>query len=127
MSTRPDEQHDSPGAPRPLPRPPTAEEWERRWQGYWARAGALDYELGAAGGADAGEAQERGFLTQARTPDGERERLRRFVEEFEQGFRRLYELGPAVTVFGSARFVDGTPEYERLFQKAQATALGGRL
>jgi hypothetical protein len=23
----------------------TAEEWEQRWQGYWSRAGTLDYEL----------------------------------------------------------------------------------
>jgi uncharacterized protein (TIGR00730 family) len=90
----------------------TAEEWEQRWQGYWSRAGTLDYELSPIEGQDPGNVQERTFLTQSRTPDGERERLRRFDEEFERGFRQLYKLGPAVTVFGSARFGEGTSQYE---------------
>jgi uncharacterized protein (TIGR00730 family) len=90
----------------------TAEEWEQRWQGYWSRAGTLDYELSPIEGQDPGNVQERTFLTQSRTPDGERERLRRFDEEFERGFLQLYKLGPAVTVFGSARFGEGTSQYE---------------
>jgi len=32
--------------------------------------------------------------------------------EFEQGFCRLHKLGPAVTVFGLARFKPGHPYYE---------------
>jgi uncharacterized protein (TIGR00730 family) len=94
------------------PRPLTAEEWEARWQGYWSRAGTLDYELTGTGGEEPPDVQEREFLAQARTPEVERERLRRFNEEFERGFRQLYSLGPAVTVFGSARFGEGTPQYE---------------
>jgi uncharacterized protein (TIGR00730 family) len=112
MATGPTGPLDSPGATRQPPRAPTAEEWEQRWQGYWSRAGALDYELGEIEGQDSGDVQERKFLSQARTPDGERERLLRINEEFERGFRQLYSLGPAVTVFGSARFGAGTPQYE---------------
>jgi uncharacterized protein (TIGR00730 family) len=55
--------------------------------------------------------QEREFLTQARTVDGERERLARIQDEFERGFRALGRIGPAVTVFGSARFKDGHRYY----------------
>ncbi|QDV34746.1 LOG family protein [Tautonia plasticadhaerens] len=121
MSTRPDGPHDPGKTTRPLPGPPTAEQWERRWQGYWARAGALDYELDAAADEDAGATQERSFLTQSRTPAREQERLRRIDEEFERGFRKLHDLGPAVTVFGSARFAEGTPEYE------SGRQLGGEL
>jgi uncharacterized protein (TIGR00730 family) len=114
MSTGPTDPHDRPGEPRQRPHPPTAEDWERRWQGYWSRAGALDYELAEVEveGDDPGAAQERRFLSQARTPEGERERLGRITAEFERGFRELYDLGPAVTVFGSARIGEGTPQYE---------------
>ena len=73
---------------------------------------APDYELGEIEGRDSGDVQERKFLSQARTPDGERERLLRINEEFERGFQQLYSLGPAVTVFGSARFGEGTSQYE---------------
>ena len=34
------------------------------------------------------------------------------MKEFANGFERLYRLGPAVTVFGSARFAPGSPYYE---------------
>jgi len=34
------------------------------------------------------------------------------MSEFEHGFRSLRNLGPAVTVFGSARFPPGHPYYE---------------
>lgn len=112
MTTGPADSQDLPGANRQRPPAPTAEEWERRWQGYWSRAGALDYELSEGDGDDPGEVQEHRFLSQARTPDGERERLGRITAEFERGFRELYDLGPAVTVFGSARFGEGTPQYE---------------
>ena len=55
---------------------------------------------------------EHEFLATSRTPAKEGERLDRIVEEFDEGFRQLYRLGPAVTVFGSARFGEGTPQYE---------------
>ena len=82
------------------------EEWERLWRDHWSTQGASTYELAPADGS------ESEFLSQVRTPDGERKRLDRIVEEFEEGFRRLYRLGPAVTVFGSARFGEGTPQYD---------------
>jgi len=57
-------------------------------------------------------AQERRFLMQSRTLTHERSRLQRIMKEFEHGFRSLRKLGPAVTVFGSARFAEGHPYYE---------------
>lgn len=55
---------------------------------------------------------ERSFL------DGPRTRLREFgtvtrvTRELINGFRRLHFVGPCVTVFGSARIAEGTPDYE---------------
>ncbi len=81
-------------------RQPTLDEWERSWQRHWSRAGTSGYELplSGPGGAD------REFLTQTRTPEKEIARLKRVQDELIRGFKGLYELGPAVTVFGSARF-----------------------
>ena len=86
------------------------EEWEQAWQTHWREAGFTPYELPL----DETQAaqQERSFLMQRRTADGERARLKRIMDEFENGFRRLSRLGPAVTVFGSARFAPGHPYYE---------------
>ena len=47
-----------------------------------------------------------------RTELSDPERLERIREEFDQGFRLLEGLGPAVCVFGSARTTPGHPEYE---------------
>ncbi len=81
--------------------------WERSWQRYWSRVGLPGYELPVGGpGGD-----ERDFLARARTPDGEKARIRRITDEFQRGFRALYDLGPAVTVFGSARFAASHPYY----------------
>lgn len=38
-------------------------------------------------------------------------RVLRIQAEFVEGFGSLAEIGPAVSVFGSARLTDGTPEY----------------
>jgi len=59
---------------------------------------------------------EREFLTHTRTPEKERARLKRIEAEFVRGFKGLYRLGPAVTVFGSARF----KENHRYYKLAQA-------
>ena len=45
----------------------------------------------------------------------------RILGEFVEGFDALAELGPAVTVFGSARIEEGSPTYEL------ARAIGRRL
>ena len=85
-------------------------DWEARWKKYWQHPGQTTYELPA--GDDEKFFMERDFLQNARTPAKEMERLGRITKEFENGFRKLYRLGPAVTVFGSARFKEGHPYYE---------------
>jgi len=54
------------------------------------------------------------------------------MDEFEHGFRNLYKLGPAVSVFGSARFKRDHPYYElgrqvgrRLAESGFAVITGG--
>jgi hypothetical protein len=79
------------------------DEWDRGWQSYWKHAGFTSFELPVS--EELEDAQpEYDFLTTARTPRREMERLDRIYGEFGRGFRELYVLGPAVTVFGSARF-----------------------
>ncbi|MDX1440016.1 MAG: TIGR00730 family Rossman fold protein, partial [Rubricoccaceae bacterium] len=39
-------------------------------------------------------------------------RVFRIMGEFVEGFERMYEIGPGVSVFGSARTKPGTPYYE---------------
>lgn len=73
-------------------------EWEQIWRKHWVRSALAD--------------PEQEFLAENRTPEAEKARLDRIMEEFETGFERLHDLGPAVTVFGSARFGEGTPEYQ---------------
>ncbi len=91
--------------------------WDKQWQEHWSKVGTPGYELpvGGLGGED------REFLTAARTPAKEEERLKRIHAEFARAFRALYPVGPAVTVFGSARF----PEDHRYYQLARA--IGGEL
>jgi hypothetical protein len=56
------------------------------------------------------------FLLIPRWPDKETARLKRIQDEFMRGFKGLYHLGPAVTVFGSARF----KEDDRYYKLARA-------
>jgi uncharacterized protein (TIGR00730 family) len=65
--------------------------------------------------------RERTFLAEARTPEKEAARLKRIQDEFVRGFEGLYQLGPAVTVFGSARFKPSHRYYKL------ARAVGGEL
>jgi uncharacterized protein (TIGR00730 family) len=50
------------------------------------------------------------------------ERLEAIRQEFEYGFEALAELGPAVSVFGSARTPEDSPEYE--FARSAARCFG---
>jgi uncharacterized protein (TIGR00730 family) len=84
--------------------------WDERWKKYWQKAGTPAYELPA--GKDDPAGYEREFLLGARTPEHEMERLKRINKEFENGFDKLFRIGPAVTVFGSARYHEGHPYYE---------------
>ena len=85
-------------------------EWERAWRKHWQKTGFSPYELPQS---ESDPAQrERHFLMQPRTLERERARMKRILAEFDRGFRRLHNLGPAVTVFGSARFKPSHPYYE---------------
>jgi len=87
--------------------PQTVDEWERRWRDFAGKAPTNGYEL------PVDESQpERQFLTQSRTPEKEVARLKRIQDEFVRGFKALYRLGPAVTVFGSARFKENHRYYK---------------
>jgi uncharacterized protein (TIGR00730 family) len=83
---------------------PTLGEWERSWQKHWSKVGLPGYEL------PAGAEQE--FPGNSRTPQKERARLKRINQEFERAFKTFYQVGPAVTVFGSARFKETHPYYK---------------
>jgi uncharacterized protein (TIGR00730 family) len=88
------------------------DDWERGWRETWSKAGTPGYELPSSGSAG----EEASFLTHVRSPDKETARLKRIQDEFIRGFKGLYHLGPAVTVFGSARF----KEDDRYYKLARA-------
>ena len=52
-------------------------------------------------------------------------RLARIRRELEAGFRALAHVGPAVSVFGSARTPPGHPEYELALDMTRGLAAGG--
>ncbi|GAB3126055.1 TIGR00730 family Rossman fold protein [Streptomyces calidiresistens] len=52
-------------------------------------------------------------------------RVMRIQAEFVEGFGALAELGPAISVFGSARTAPGTPEYELGVRIGRALAEAG--
>ena len=53
------------------------------------------------------------------------DRAFRIFQEFVRGCRALYDLGPAVTVFGSARFAEDHPYYELARAVGRAFAEAG--
>jgi uncharacterized protein (TIGR00730 family) len=85
-------------------------QWQEMWQTRWKTEGPPDYELTPAESSSSAD-WERDFLGVSRTPDREKQRLDRIMAEFSTGFERLYRLGPAVTVFGSARFPEESENY----------------
>lgn len=97
--------------------------WEQAWQQHWEQAGFTPYELNLPENSSVG--RERNFLMQRRTPEREKARLQRITAEFERGFRQLSPLGPAVTVFGSARFQPGHPYYQLALEVGRELALAG--
>lgn len=107
------------------------EEWEQAWQNNWKDA-QMDYELPSnSKKSKKGKSEERDFLMNRRSAKKEKERLKKISEEFEMGFKKLGKLGPAITIFGSARFKEGDPNYEMArkagyeFAKAGFTVLTG--
>ena len=100
----------------------SSEQWERAWRFHWEKSGFSPYELPVSDSIATGE---RDFLMRPRTLNREHARLKRIIAEFEHGFRRLHKLGPAVTVFGSARFQPGHPYYELGCQVGRKLAEAG--
>jgi len=99
---------------KPSARPQrNVDKWEQGWKELWSKAGKQPYELPG----QSTEDLERAFLAETRTPQKEAERLKRINAEFTRGFRDLYQVGPAVTVFGSARF----KENHKYYKLARAT------
>jgi uncharacterized protein (TIGR00730 family) len=103
-------------------------DWEKAWQKHWKKA-QLNYELPPK--ASKSSVAEHDFLSHRRSKEKEIKRLKRINKEFTMGFKKLGRLGPAVTVFGSARFKPGEPYYElsrqtgNVFSKAGFTVLTG--
>ena len=52
-------------------------------------------------------------------------RMRHIVRDFESGFGALEELGPAVTIFGSARTPAATPEYDAAIEVGRLLGAAG--
>lgn len=106
----------------------TPQEWEKAWKKHWEKS-QLNYELPPT--KNKSSSDEHKFLSQHRSKEKELKRLKRITDEFEMGFKKLGRLGPAVTVFGSARFKPGEPFYElsrktgNVFSKAGFTVLTG--
>lgn len=88
----------------------SSKEWDVRWKKYWQNTGKVKYELPV--NEDDPAEDERNFLLGARSLENEASRLTRITSEFENGFKKLLSVGPAVTVFGSARYKEGHPYYE---------------
>ena len=110
------------------PKKISPKQWEEAWQLHWKKA-QLNYELPPS--KNSSSLDERKFLSVTRTAEKEKARLKRITNEFEMGFKKLGRIGPAVTVFGSARFKPGEPYYElarqtgNVFAKAGFTVLTG--
>lgn len=98
--------------------------WQETWQSHWQAEGLPNYELTPRDDT-AGSDSEREFLGVSRTPDREKQRLDRIMQEFSQGFERLYKLGPAVTVFGSARFPENSENYRLAVEVGRELARAG--
>jgi hypothetical protein len=96
--------------------------WEQGWQENWKKGATGRYELPATSGAESGEYD---FLMKTRTAAGERQRMARISGEFARAFRQLSTVGPAVTVFGSARFGERHPYYRLARQVGRELARAG--
>lgn len=99
----------------------TVDQWERDWKAQWSKAGSHAYELPAKIAGD----RERAFLAETRSPEKEAARLKRINDEFVRGFKGLYQLGPAVTVFGSARFKENHRYYKLARAVGRELAMAG--
>jgi uncharacterized protein (TIGR00730 family) len=69
--------------------------------------------------------EERRFLEEAARGAVEESRIARIADEFRIGFRKLSPIRRCVTVFGSARFGEGTPYYHMGRELGAALARAG--
>lgn len=65
------------------------------------------------------------FLSERGSRLVEFRRVVRIAIEFIRGFQKLHFVGPAVTVFGSARFSEGSPHYELARRVGRVVAEAG--
>lgn len=98
------------------------DEWEKAWQANWEKA-QMSYELPSE--IEAVVPPERDFLQHSRSYEKEMERLGKVQAEFERAIRQMQHIGPAVTIFGSARFKPGEPFYESSRETGKAFAEAG--
>jgi len=97
----------------------SAEDWEQAWQTHW-KDHQMNYELPAAFANE-----EHDFLKEHRSLEKEKERLTKINAEFENAINQMQDIGPAVTIFGSARFKSGEPFYELSRETGSAFAKAG--
>ncbi len=93
---------------------PTRTEWAEYWQRHPMR-----YEVPGHSTAD------RDFLTDTRSMKKEIARIRRANGEFRNAAEKLINTGPAVTVFGSARFKPSHPYYKMARRVGKELAKAG--
>lgn len=105
----------------PEGREPEHEAWDLAWKQYWLNGGVSTYELPVGSPVK----RERDFLMQTRSPEHEEARLENITQELKSGFAGLYDLGPAVTVFGSARYDEGHPYYQQCVEVGRELAKAG--
>lgn len=96
------------GAALPMDPSQRAVQWDRQWHDRWSKATPVGFEARL----DTREHEGAHEFPRRRTPQGERDRMNRITQEFTRGFEQLYGLGPAIAVFGSARFPEGTAYYD---------------
>jgi uncharacterized protein (TIGR00730 family) len=105
----------------PAAKPTPQDDWERGWLEHWSKAGTSGYELPKSGPG----AEDAAFLTEVRTPEKEKARLERVQSEFVTAAHAMIDLGPAVTVFGSARFKEDHRYYKLARQVGRELAHAG--
>jgi uncharacterized protein (TIGR00730 family) len=123
------EQRAGPDLTRPGPRPaemdPAGEPI-----GEHRRSGRLliSRDIGRKMAADPTMTEDRKLLEPSARPaflDSDPWRALRILSEFVDGFDALASLGPAITVFGSARVAPGSPAYEKAREIGRLLALEG--
>ncbi|MDX5338851.1 MAG: TIGR00730 family Rossman fold protein [Cyclobacteriaceae bacterium] len=90
-------------------KPLSPEEWEKSWKAHWEKS-QMNYELPA--NLSKNLQTERDFFSQTRSPEKDQKRLEKVNREFEKALKKMNKIGPAVTIFGSARFKPGEDFYE---------------